>query len=280
MLKSAALAGALVLSLAAPGRAEDPTADTVVARVDGVEVTLGEMIAMRETLPQQYLQLPDDVLFNGILDQIVQQVVLAKASDGLVKRRDKLIMENQTRGYLAGVTLDAAANAAATDEALKKLYDEKYTSAELGKEYHAAHILVASEDEALELKKQIDAGADFAALAKEKSTDKGSATAGGDLGWFGVGRMVKPFEDAVVAMEPGTVSDPIETQFGWHIIKLEEIRDATAPAFDDVKEELAGDLRQKAVEEKVKELTDGASVEKSVDGIDPAILKNADLIAN
>ncbi|MEZ5777232.1 MAG: peptidylprolyl isomerase [Paracoccaceae bacterium] len=282
MLKPAAALAALALSLAFGGFAfaEEPNGDTVVAKVNDTEITLGDMIAVRETLPAQYLQLPDDALFTGILDQIIQQTALAAEAEEHLTKRDELMMENQKRGYLAGVTLDAVAEAAVSDEELQSLYDEKYANVELGKEYNAAHILVETEEEAKAVKADLEGGADFAAIAKEKSTDRGSAAGGGDLGWFGLGMMVKPFEEAVVALEPGAISDPVQSQFGWHIIKLNEVRTATAPTLDDAREELAGDLRQKAVEAKVAGLTEGENVQKMVEGIDPAIIKNVDLIAN
>ena len=280
MMKSAhILSAALVaLSFAAPVRAEDPTAATVVAVVNGVEITLGHMIAAREALPEQYKALPDDVLFNGVLEQLIQQTALAAAGEAEETKGDVLTLENQKRSYLSAMVLDKAAAAAVSDEALKKLYDEKYAKAEPAKEYHAAHILVATEDEAKAIMADLDKGGDFAAIATEKSTDKGSAANGGDLGWFGLGMMVKPFEDAVVAAEPGKIAGPVQSDFGWHLIRLAEVRTAAAPKFEDVKEELSGDLRQKAVEAKVKELTDAAKVEKKADGIDPTILKNVILI--
>ncbi|MCB2129312.1 MAG: peptidylprolyl isomerase [Rhodobacteraceae bacterium] len=263
--------------MANPVFAADPTADTVVATVDGKEITLGHMIAMREALPEQYLQLDDQTLFNGILDQIIQQQTLAEASEAHIRQRDTLMMDNQRRSYLAGVSLDAAADAAVTDDALQALYKTKYSEKDLGTEYHASHILVETEEEAKAIKAEIEGGADFAAVAKEKSTGP-SGPNGGDLGWFGLGMMVKPFEDAVVAMVPGQISDPVQTQFGWHIIDLIETRSAKAPAFEEAREELAGELRQSAVEQLVKDLTAAADVVKSVDGIDPAILKDATLI--
>ncbi|WP_413852132.1 peptidylprolyl isomerase, partial [Albidovulum sp.] len=113
-----------------------------------------------------------------------------------------------------------------------------------------------------------------------KSTDRGSASAGGDLGWFGVGMMVKPFEDAVIAMKKGEISAPVQSQFGWHVIKLVDERTAAKPTIEDVRTELEGDLQSRAVEAKVTELTGAAKVEKKVDGIDPAILKNVALIDN
>ncbi len=280
MLKSA-LVGAALLAIAMSGtaRAADPTADTVVATVNGTEITLGHMIAMRESLPQQYLQLDDETLFNGILDQIIQQAALSQEIDANLTKRNTLTLDNQRRGYLAGVVLDDTAKAAVTDEAVEALFKEKYASVDPGKEYNAAHILVATEEEAKAIKAEIDGGADFSAVAKEKSTGP-SGPNGGDLGWFKVGMMVKPFEDAVVAMQAGQVSDPVQTEFGWHIIKLNEVRDAAAPKIEDVRDELAGELQGNAVEAKVTELTESAKIEKMVEGIDPAILKNADLIDN
>lgn len=268
----------LALSLAAPARAEEPSADTVVAVVNGTEITLGNMIAARNALPAQYQSLPDDVLFNGVLEQLIQQTALAAVGEAEATKGDVLMVENQKRAYLSGVVLDKAAQAAVTDEALKKLYDEKYAKAEPSKEFDAAHILVETEEEAKAIKAELEKGGDFAAIATEKSKDRGSAANGGALGWFGLGMMVKPFEDAVAAMEKGAISDPVKTDFGWHIIKLNDTRLAAVPAFEEVKEELAGDLRQAAVEAKVKELTDAAKVEKKTEGIDPAVLKNSALI--
>lgn len=268
----------LALSLAAPARAEDPTADTVVAVVNGVEITLGHMIAARNALPEQYQSLPDDVLFNGVLEQLIQQTALAEIGEGEQNKADALMIENQKRSYLSAVVLDKAAEAAVTDEALQKLYDEKYAKAEPAKEFDAAHILVETEEEAKAIKADLDKGGDFAAIATEKSTDRGSAANGGALGWFGLGMMVKPFEDAVAGLEKGALSDPVQSDFGWHIIKLNDTRLAETPKLEDVKEELAGELRQKTVEAKVKELTDAAKVEKKTEGIDPAVLKNSALI--
>jgi peptidyl-prolyl cis-trans isomerase C len=265
---------ALGLSLATVARADDPTVDTVVATVNGTDITLGQMIALRATLPAQYLQLDDTTLFNGILDQIVQQTVLAAAAKP--SKRDELTLQNQRVGYLAGTVLEQTAGAAITDEALKAAYDAKYAAATPSKEFHAAHILVKTEDEAKAIKAELDKGTDFDTLAKDKSTGP-SGPNGGDLGWFSAGMMVKPFEDAVMALKPGEISGPVQTEFGWHIIKLEEVRDAKVPTMEEAHDELSGNLRQKAVEAKVKEMTDAAKIEKKTDGIDPSIIKSETL---
>lgn len=263
---------------AAPVWAADPTADTVVATVNGKDITLGHMIAMRESLPQQYQTLPDDQLFKGILDQLVQQTALAAEGEVKMTKRDTLALENQRRDYLSNAVLGDIANAAVTDATLQKLFDEKFADAAPSKEFDASHILVDTEQAAKDLKAKIDAGGDFAALAKENSTDKGSAENGGDLGWFGLGMMVAPFEAEVLKLEKGQVSAPIQTQFGWHIIKLNDTRVAKGPTLDEKRDELSKELQEKAIQAKLTEVTGKAEVKKSTDGIDPAILKNTDLL--
>jgi peptidyl-prolyl cis-trans isomerase C len=115
-------------------------------------------------------------------------------------------------------------------------------------------------------------------LAKANSTDTGSGAQGGDLGWFGLGMMVKPFEDAVVAAQIGKVTDPVKSDFGWHLILVSETRVAEQPTLDDLREELAAEVENKAVEAKIAELTATAKVEKPGEKLDPALLKKTDLI--
>lgn len=270
-------AAALLVATALPIAAETPKADAVMATVNGTPITLGQMIAMRDSLPPQYLAMPDDALFKGILEQLIQQQALADQVKDKLTEHDTVTLENQKLSFLATKALDAAAKAAVSDEALQRLYDEKFAKAAPAKEYHARHILVATEDEAKAVKADLDKGGDFNKLAEEKSSDS-SAKNGGDLGWFGLGMMVKPFEDAVVALEPGKVSDPVKSDFGWHIIKLDEVRDSTPPKLEEVRDELAGELQQKAVEAKVTELTEAAKIERKTDGVDPAVLKDETIL--
>ena len=277
MRKALSRALALMLLAAGPALAADVTADTVVAEVDGVKITVGHMIAARDTLPPQYLSLPDDVLFTGILDQIVQQTALAKIGEENLTRRDLLVIENERCAYLAGVVLDDTAADAATEDAIAEAYAQRYSGAEPSKEFNAAHILVETEEAAREIKAQLDAGADFTSLAKERSTGP-SGPNGGELGWFSAGMMVKPFEDAVIALEPGEVSDPVETQFGWHVIRLAETRIVEAPALDEVREELAAEIQARAVQDRLTAATAAVTVTRSVDGIDPAVIKNRALL--
>ncbi len=281
-MKHAGLWAALMLSaaIAVPAFAEDaaPTAATVVATVNGTDITLGHMIALRERLPAQYQTLPDDVLFKGILDQLVQQEVLMDSVQDAVTLRDDLNLQNDRRGYLSQQALVPVVTAAVTEDAIKAEYDARIAALPAATEYHAAHILVDSKEKASDLKAHLDGGADFAELAKANSTDTGSGAAGGDLGWFGTGMMVKPFEDAVIAAEVGKVTDPVQSDFGWHLILVQETRPAAPPALDDLRDEIAQDLEQKAIETKVEELTNAAKIEKPGEGLDPAVLKNTALI--
>lgn len=260
---------------AMPLQAQD--ASTVVATVNGTEITLGHLAALRNQLPAQYLALPDDALFKGILEQVIQQTALSQAADGLVTKADEISMENDRRAYMAGLVLQDAAKTAVTDEAIQKAYDARFKDAAPATEYNAAHILVATEEEAKKIKADLAEGKDFAELARQLSTDTGSGQAGGTLGWFGLGAMVKPFEDAVVALKPGEISEPVQSQFGWHIVKLVETRPLDVPTLDEVKAELSEQIETEAIDLRIKAATEAAKVERSDEGIDPAILKSETL---
>jgi peptidyl-prolyl cis-trans isomerase C len=277
MLKSALLATAVLL--AAPALAQDaPTRDTVVATVNGTDITLGEMIIARNQLPQQYQQLPPDVLFTGLMDQLINQQLLA---DTLAEEpaRVGLALRNETRSLRAGEVVNELATAAVTDEALQAAYEAAYANVEPATEYNAAHILVATEEEAAAVTARLEAGEDFGAVAMEVSTDTGSGANGGDLGWFGMGMMVPEFETAVVAATVGEVTAPVQSQFGWHIILVKETRDQPAPALEDVRAELEGGLQQTAIEGRLAELTAGATITRPETApFDPAILGDLSLL--
>jgi peptidyl-prolyl cis-trans isomerase C len=256
--------------------AEPVTADTVVASVNGVDITVGHMIVMAARLPQQYQQLPDEVLFPGILDQLVQQALLAGDMTAPLSKGSQLALENEERGLHAGEAMRTITEGAITDEALQALYDEKFANAEPVEEFNAAHILVETEEEAQAIKDEIDAGADFAEVAREKSTGP-SGPNGGDLGWFEKGMMVEPFEEAVMAMEPGQVSAPVQTQFGWHIIQLKEVRQKEAPALEEVRADLEAELQQQAVDAAIAKATEEAEITKN-DAVPQTVLRNVELL--
>lgn len=276
-LSAMALAG--LLALPQPAAAQ-PHANTVVATVNGEEITIGHMIIARATLPQQYQQLPPQVLFDAILDQLIQQTALKQTLKGEVPRYVGLSLENEERSLLAADVIETVMQNAATEEELLAAYEDAYSDGDGGDEFNAAHILLENEEDAKAVKAELDAGADFATLAKEKSTGP-SGPNGGALGWFSTGRMVPEFEEAVIGMRSGEISAPVQTQFGWHVILLNERRKTAAPEFEDVREELAAKIRQEAVEARVNELTAAAEIERPViEDLDPVILQDLNLVRN
>ncbi|MDJ1009562.1 MAG: peptidylprolyl isomerase [Paracoccaceae bacterium] len=272
------LPAALALGLALPAAAQDTlTPETVVATVNGTEITLGHMVALRSRLPQQYQQLPAEVLFPGILDQLVQQQLLADTEEAL-SPGGQVTIDNEERAILANQAIGAIAANAATDEALAAAYEEQFASAEPDTEYNASHILVETEEEAAAIVEELQGGADFATLAQERSTGP-SGPNGGLLGWFGAGAMVEPFETAVMALEAGAISEPVQTQFGWHVILLNETRLAEAPPLEAVRGELTEQLQRAAVDDRIAELTEAGDVDRSAgDALDPAVLNDPALI--
>jgi peptidyl-prolyl cis-trans isomerase C len=235
------------------------------------------MIMMTAQLPQEYQQLPDEVLYDAVLDQLIRQTAVAQTLEGKLSTEARLALENERRSFLAGEALSELAAGAVSEEALQAAYDERYANAEPAKEYSASHILVETEETAQEVKAKLDGGADFAEMAKEYSTGP-TGPNGGALGWFSKGMMVKPFEDAVTALEVGQVSEPVQTDFGWHVITLTETRDKPTPTLDEVRAELAGELQQAAITAALDEITAAASITRSEEKIDPAELRNMELL--
>ena len=276
-LQGAALAAMMALPLPAWAA---PHANTVIATVNGEEITLGHMIMARDSLPEQYKQLPDDVLYNAILDQLIQQTALKQELHGGVPHYVKLAIENEQRALLAANVIETVMKAAADEDSLRQAYDDKYSDGDGGDEFNASHILVETQEDALEIKEELDSGADFAIMAKERSTGP-SGPNGGDLGWFTRGRMVPEFEEAVLELRAGEISEPVQTQFGWHLILLKERRKTAAPSFEEVRGALTQELQDAAVEARVSDLTASAVIERpEVEDLDPAILRDLSLVRN
>ena len=234
--------------------------DVVVATVNGEEIKMGHVVMVYDTLPQQYKSLPAEQVFQGIVEQIIQQTVLAQAAANQNAKYIEFALDNERRILTASQMIDEITTEATSEDKLRAYYDATYHSADLGREYNASHILVESEEEAKDLIVKLSDGADFAALAQEFSTGP-SGPNGGALGWFGQGRMVAPFEQAVMSLTVGEVSPlPVQTQFGWHVIILNDMRAVQAPAFEEVSGEIAAEVQRVAIEERVKIMVDGAAV--------------------
>jgi peptidyl-prolyl cis-trans isomerase C len=258
--------------------AADVTADTVVATVNGESITLGHLIVARARLPQEYQALPPEMLFNGLLEQMIQQLALGMNTERDLSKGSELALENERRAFLAGEALSVFAETAVSDEALDALYRERFADAEPAQEFNASHILVETEEQALAIKARIDGGEEFAEVAREQSTGP-SGPNGGDLGWFTTGMMVEPFETAVTQLSAGEVSDPVETQFGWHVIRLNETRRQEVPPLEQVAAELTEELQRGAIEAAVAGATEGAEIVRNTDGIDPTVLMDLDLVS-
>jgi peptidyl-prolyl cis-trans isomerase C len=278
-LASTALCAGLALGVGA--HAQDTTsAERVVATVGETEITLGHMLALRRVLPEQYDQISPEVLFSAVLDQLVQQTLLMQDQDGPLSRNAQLRLDNERRAILAAEVVQRIFDTPISDEAVRALYESRYAEADSTTEYRAAHILVETENEARAILDEIEGGANFAALAQEHSIGP-SGPSGGDLGWFGKGVMVPEFFDAVVELGEGGISEPLETQFGWHVIELRETRIKDRPPLEEMREELVTELRQKAFDDHVANLEGKTDVsrEGSAD-LDPTLINRTDLLEN
>ncbi|MBU3031260.1 peptidylprolyl isomerase [Paracoccus marinaquae] len=273
ILAAVVIATPVLMPLAA--LAQDQNADTVVATVNGQTITLGQMIVMKQSVQDpQMAGLPDQALWDLMLDQLVRQT--AVAATGAENAGVRAQLELQRRNTLATAAVTVVAEVAPTDEEIQAAYDRLFSTAEPVTEYSAAHILVETEEQAKEIKAELDGGADFGALAEERSTGP-SGPNKGDLGWFSADQMVPPFAEAVQAMEKGAVSDPVQTEFGWHVIKLNDSRVKEAPELAEVREQIDQMVRRDKVEAEIERLVGAAEVEKT-EGVDPALMNKVELL--
>ncbi len=271
-----ATSACLVFTSTASFAQDTPSADTVLATVNGVDITVGHVIALTNRLPEQYKTVPDKDLYQGVLDQLIHQTAISTTANADSKAM-KLAIENEIRALLAGDVLGKIGDAATTEDKVKAAYEEKYLNQPRETEYKASHILVKTEDEAKELIKALEGGADFAELAKEKSTGPSGAR-GGDLGWFTTEKMVPEFGNAVKTMKAGGVSDPIQTQFGWHVIKLHESRDVEPPSLEEVRTTIESDLKDAALKAAIDAFQKDAKITRNEVEIDPSIIRKTDLL--
>jgi len=290
LAKSTALlsSAALMISLAAPLAAQDTATETeapaaavspdmVLATVNGEEITLGHVIAARLSLPEQYQVLPNEVLFPGLVDQLIQQTVLGQAM-GEMTRRAQIQLDNERRSIVATEKLDEVLSDAVDEARIQAAYEEQYANAEPTQEFHASHILVATEEEAQTIRDDIEGGADFAETAREKSTGP-TGPSGGDLGWFSAAGVVEGFRNAITAMEVGELGGPVQTEFGWHVIQLHEVRLKGAPSIDEVRGDIITQLEDDAVEQALETLLGSATIERAdLEGIDPNVLGDLSLL--
>ena len=279
MLKHTTFLGAAALTaiIGSSVAAQDVTADTVVATVGETEITLGEVIIARTALPPQYAQFPNEVLFNGLVDQLVQQQLLADVM-GETNARIDYTLANERRALMAADIITEIAETAVTEDDIVAAYEARFANAEEIPEFNASHILLESEEDAAAAKARVDAGEEFSTVAQEMSTGP-TGPNGGNLGWFGLGAMVPEFESQITALDVGQVSDPFQTQFGWHIAKLNETRVQPQPTLEDMRRELTSELQEAAISARLEELAAATTIVLPEEGaFDVNLLDNIDLL--
>ena len=258
-----------------PAQAAQPALkDPVVATVNGQPIRLSELEVAQQSLPQQYRNMPLQAVFPALLDRIidsklvVQEGKKSKVTEDPAFKKRMAFVEDQV---LQDFWIQREIARQVTADKLQKRYEERLKQMPTEEEVHARHILVSTEDEAKALIAEIKKGTAFDKLAKEKSTDKASGAEGGDLGWFKKSDMVKEFADAAFNLKKGELTEaPVKTQFGYHVIKVEDRRKAPPPAFEEMADQLKEEMAREAVTAQLDQLRSGAKIEKfAMDGAKP-----------
>lgn len=239
--------------------------DPVVARVNGTVLHRSDLELQLHSAPQQIQQQPLDKVYPQLLNSMVNATLLEQAA-----RKAKIDQNPQVKEQIAGATTEILANAYVSSLArseisetkLRTAYDQYAKEAPKTEEVHARHILVPTEQEAKDIIAQLDKGADFATLAKDKTTDPSGKSNGGDLGYFTKQDMVPEFANAAFALKPGEYTKtPVHTQFGWHVIKLEDKRQGKAGTYEQVAPEIAQQMTQQIIGQKLQELRGQGKIE-------------------
>ncbi|WP_159712664.1 peptidylprolyl isomerase [Geminicoccus flavidas] len=252
-----------------------PAGDPVVARVNGEEIRRSDVQRFQESLPEQYRSMPLEMVFDPLLNRVIDTRLLAEKAeaDGIAAEPAvQAKVQEAQQGILRDELLRRAVDAATAPEQLQAAFDAaKGEDGFALEEVRAAHILVETPEAAKEIIARLDKGEAFAEVAKSMSKDPGSAQQGGELGWFTRDKMVPEFSAAAFAMEPGSYSkEPVQSQFGYHVILLEEKR-TREPSLEEMREELFQENARKAIEETVADAREGVTIEKfNPDGSAPA----------
>ena len=252
--------------------------DTVLASVNGEDITLGNVVSFQSRLSDQYKSMEDSVLFDGILKQLIQQEILSQEIDVKLKKI-RYGLENNIRAFLSNELIENFSKIDVMEDEIKELYVKFSENFQSTTEYNASHILLETESDAIDILNKLQDGSDFSELAKTYSTGP-SGKQGGSLGWFGRGAMVPAFEQAVFLLEVNEISKPIKTNFGWHIIKVKNIRETPVPSLEDVRGDLVSTIRQNKVETKINKIIDSANVIYSNLEINHKIIRNESILDN
>lgn len=249
--------------------------DKVVATIDGKPITEGDLAVAESEIGSDMGTMPAPQKRTSLLEFLIDNQLFAEAAENekLAQGPDfETRLNYLRRRALRELYFDKVIKASVSDADARKVYDEQVKLLKPEEEVSARHILVDTQEEAKALKDKIDKGADFAQLAKENSKDPGSKDDGGNLGYFGHGQMVPQFEEVVFKLKKGEVSDPVKTQFGWHLVKLEDRRVKQPPAFDIVKDRIIQSMLLKKAQQTAVALRSKAKIEV----VDPEIKKTVD----
>ena len=238
----------------------NPTGDIspVVARINGEDLLRADVLALAADLPAEKI----DEILPDMIDELVNLRLLVQAAqkqtmDPATIRRIAVTRDNILAENFVKTALDQRVD----DAAVRVAYGDYIKDTPTEREISARHILVETQDAALALIAELDGGADFVQLAKDRSTGPSGAN-GGDLGYFTAGRMVPEFSAAAFALAPGDYTrDPVKTQFGWHVIKVEDERETEQPSFEELEQQLRQQLVRQAYQDLTAELREGAEIE-------------------
>jgi peptidyl-prolyl cis-trans isomerase C len=237
----------------------------VIAKVNGTEIYQSDLTAAEEEIASQLPPMTPDAKRDYLVTYVADMLLVSRAAEDrklgetadfkrkLANARTKLLME---------ALLQTEAKAAVTEEAMRKVYDEAIKQMSDEVEVSARHVLVETEDEAKAILADLKKGGDFAAIAKEKSKDPGSKENGGDLGFFGKDQMVPAFAEAAFKLDKGQTSEPVKTQFGWHVIRVDDKRKKQPPEFEKVKDQLESFVQRRAQAEMITKLRESAKIER------------------
>jgi peptidyl-prolyl cis-trans isomerase C len=244
---------------------EATTEDVVVARVDGEAVYLSELMVAYSQLPAQAQQMGMEAIYPFLLDRVIDEKLLGTAAGKAIAPDDPEVREqmDELRDRVTmQIFFSRQLEEKVTDERIRKGYDQYLKDNPPSEELHARHILLETEEKAKEVLGEIQGGKDFADAAKEHSTGP-SGPNGGDLGYFAADAMVQPFSDAAFAMQAGDISSaPVQTEFGWHLIKVEDRRATPQPGFEEMRDQISQELTQAVATEILEGLRNVAAIEK------------------
>jgi len=272
---AAAIAALAIMPALVPAAAQDSGAETVattsqnpvVATVNGTDITTADVAFALEALGQSLQRVPQQNRRQVVVDMLIDMALIADAAEEAGLADDPAVeqrVDYYRKQALRDLYIEKLVAEEVTDEAVRQRYEEETADMEPTEEVNARHILVESEEEARTLIEELEGGADFAALAEEHSQDPGSAARGGSLGFFSRGQMVPAFEEAAFALEEGEITDaPVQSQFGYHVIKVDEKRTRSVPSFEEVSDRIRQIMVRDAFLKEIERLKETAEIEKT-----------------